>query len=171
MMFKKLFISLSVLAVCYLPFAQASWKTTTEPDIFSPGNNKAQLTGDITNHNQSVIFDCTQDSLSVSQVEQDSNTVIEGKTPYQTLIEVPENKPIVFNTVLSRRNPESIQMSSNETAKIKLLLKQLRDESSSDDFLIGDIDKNGKHVSSGSGSVSFARKAVNKFIAVCNLTV
>ncbi|MGN7790353.1 hypothetical protein [Enterobacter sp. 22452] len=170
-MLKKLLISLSLLSSCSLSPAQASWKTTTEQDIFSPGYIKAELVGDITNHNQSVIFNCSKDSLSVSQVELDPDSMIGGEPHYQTLIEVPDNNPVVFNTVLSRRNAKYIQMMSNETTKIKLLLKQFRDESSRKDFLIGNIDSNGNHVSSGSGSVSFAKKAVKEFIAACNITL
>lgn len=169
-MFKRTIISLSLLTACYLPLAQASWKTTVERDIFSSSDNAA-LVADITNHNESVIVECKSGVLTISQVEQDSATKVKGNIAYKTLIEVPDNNPIEFNTVLNRRNANDIQLTSTEAPKIKQLLQQILTQSSSTDFLIGDVDKNGKHVSSASGSVSFAKKAVKEFVSACHIEV
>ncbi|WP_368749995.1 hypothetical protein [Klebsiella aerogenes] len=167
----KKIIAVAVLTMTtYIPFTQAYWKANVENDIFSNGKN-AELIGDITNKNQSIIFDCTENELFVSQVEEDSTTAIKEKNDYQTLIKIGENVPVTFNTTLSRRNPESIQLRSGEEGKIKLVLKQLLTQTSGQDFLIGDIDGRGNHISSGSGSTSFSKKSVTRFISACKISL
>lgn len=169
-MSKKIITIIVLTITAYLPSTEAAWKVNVENDIFSNGEN-AELIGDIINKNQSVIFDCTENELFISQVEEDSTTAIKEKNNYQTLIKIGENLPVTFNTILSRRNPESIQLRSNEEEKIKLILKQLLTQTSGRDFLIGDKDGNGKHISSGSGSISLAKKSVTKFISACHISL
>lgn len=167
-MLKKTVVVTALLSAVYLPVAQASWKTIVENDIFS-GGKKAELIGEISNTNQSVTFDCSKDNLTVSQVEEDRNTTVAKKSAYQTLVKVDDNSPVVLNTTLVRRSPESIALVSTEKEKIMTLLQQLQAQTSGQDFLTGDMDNKGNHLSSGSGSVSFAKKAVNKFIAACSI--
>lgn len=167
-MLKRAAVVIALLSTIYLPVAQASWKTVVENDIFS-GGKKAELIGELSNANQSVTFDCSKDNLTISQIEEDRNTAVAKKSTYQTLIKVDDNSPVALSTTLIRRSPESIALISTEKEKIITLLRQLQAQTSGQDFLIGDIDSKGNHLSSGSGSVSFARKAVNKFIAACNI--
>lgn len=167
-MLKRTAVVIALLSTTYLPVAQASWKTVVENDIFS-GGQKAELIGEISGENQSVTFDCSKDNLTISQVEADRDTAVAKKSTFQTLIKVDDNSPVALNTTLVRRSPESIALISTEKEKIMTLLQQLQAQTSGKDFLIGDIDSKGSHLSSGSGSVSFAKKAVNKFITACNI--
>ncbi|RKR64626.1 hypothetical protein C7387_1327 [Yokenella regensburgei] len=169
-MFKKTVLASAFLLAGYLPFAQAAWKTNVENDIFT-GGKSAELVGDISNKNQSLIFDCAAGQLSVSQVEQNSNTVVKGTHHYQSLIKVADNAPLTFNATLARRNPQSIQLESRENGKIKTLLAQLLAQQSREDFLVGVKDGKGNQLSSGAGSVSFANKSVKKFISACNISL
>ncbi|MDA8477401.1 hypothetical protein NNO04_01570 [Citrobacter sp. Awk 4] len=166
-MLKKI-VLISLFSITYLPVAQASWKTVVENDIFSSGK-KAELIGEISNENQSVVFDCSEGKLAISQVEADRNTVVTGKGSYQTLIKIDENQPVALNTTLIRRSPESIALTSTEKDKIMTLLRQVQAQNSRQDFLIGVMDSKGNQLSSGSGSVSFAKKSVNKFIKACKI--
>ncbi|MNB69207.1 hypothetical protein D3C81_157350 [compost metagenome] len=167
-MFKNVIYIVAVINIAHLPCAQASWKTTTEEDIFTSGK-KAMMTGEIANSHQYLIFDCTKSKLSLSHVEIDPATVISTPLPYKALVKTNDNSLITFDTVLSRRNASEIQLTSKETDKIKTLLKQLSSQPSTSDFLVSVIDKNGNQVSSGSGSVSFAKKAIKKFMATCDI--
>lgn len=161
-------VLISLFSFTYLPVAQASWKTVVENDIFSAGK-KAELIGEISNENQSVVFDCSEGKLAISQVEADRNTVVTGKGRYQTLIKIDDNQPVALNTTLIRRSPESIALTSTEKEKIMTLLRQLQAQTSRQDFLIGVMDSKGNQLSSGSGSVSFAKKSVTKFIKACKI--
>lgn len=169
-MTRKFSVIPAFLLMTYLPFAHATWKTNIENDIFT-GGKSAELVGDINNKNQSLIFDCAAGQLSVSQVEQNSSTVVKGSHHYQSLIKIDDNEPLTFNATLSRRNPQSIQLESRENDKIKTLLSQLLAQQSREDFLVGVKDSKGRQLSSGAGSVSFANKSVKKFISACNISL
>ncbi|TNV22596.1 hypothetical protein FH968_00625 [Buttiauxella sp. B2] len=168
-MYKK-FCVIFMATLCYLPVAQASWKTTTEDDVFT-AQKKAQMDADISGHNQALIFNCSQNNLTMSEVEKDPNTSVTTIKKYTTIVKIDNNDPVVFDTTLSRRNPDYLQLKTSQTDKIKIVLKQLKDQSSKKDFMIGTADSKGTPLSSYTGSVSFAKKAINKFIATCNIKI
>jgi hypothetical protein len=168
-MYKKSCI-IFLTTLCYLPLAHASWETITKEDVFT-AQKKAEMAAEISGHNQALIFNCTQNSLSMSQVEKDPNTAIATAKEFTTIVKIDDHDPVSFNTILSRRNPDYLQLKTTQADKIKVVLQQLLSQMSKKDFLIGTADSKGTPLSSYTGSVSFAKKAVNKFIAICNIKI
>lgn len=169
MLKKTLFIS-SFLIVIYEPTALASWNTNSYTDIFT-GTKNSELIAEINNKNQSVRFNCLEGKLTFSQVQEDQNTIIKGIHRYDILFRAGDNAPVTFDTTLSRRNPKSIQLTSTQQDQIRLVLKQLQSQSSGEDFLIGVTNKNGTRLSSGAGSMAFAKTSIKRFITACKITL
>ncbi|MEG1213242.1 MAG: hypothetical protein RSE29_19165, partial [Leclercia sp.] len=169
-MFKKITFLATLMMCTYLPASQAAWKVNIENDIFSNGKT-AELIGEIKNTKQSIIFDCSQNKLAFSQVEENMNTTVKQGGKFKTLLKVDDNPPVTFTTTLARRDPQAIQLTSTEADKIVQVLSQLMQQRSSTDFLTGVTDTHGKQLSSGAGSVNSAKKALKKFIAACDITL
>lgn len=148
--------------------AYARWVTNTDDDLFS-GGKQAMMLGEVSSQNSAIIFDCTKQSLKVSYVEMDKTSEVTSDIPMDLILKVDANSPVKLDATLSRRNVQSIQISSNDDEQIKTLLKQIKDAKSK--ILIGFQTKDGGNQISLSGNASGSTVAVNSFVNACEITL
>lgn len=165
----KNIIKICLVATALLaPTAHARWVTNTDDDLFS-GGKKAMMIGELASSNSAIIFDCTKSNIAMSYVEMDKSSESVADIPMDLVIKIDSGEAAKLDAILSRRNVQSVQISSADAEKIKVVLKQLQDAKSK--FLMGVQTKDGGNQHSLSGNVSGSTAAVNSFVKACEITL
>lgn len=162
-------IKVSLIAAALAsPIAHAQWVTNTEDDLFS-GGKKAMMLGEVSSVNSAIIFDCTQDKLTVAYVEMDKSTESLSEIPMDLIMKIDNNAAVKLDATLSRRNVQSIQIESDASEQLRTLLKQIQAAKSK--VLVGVQTKDGGNQHSITANVSGSTTAVNSFVKACEITL
>lgn len=167
-MVKNNIIKLSIIAALFSPLAHAQWVTNVEDDLFS-GGKKAMMIGSVSSENSAIVFDCTKSELTAAYIEMDKTTESISEIPMDLIMKVDGNSPVKLDAALSRRNVQFLQIQSDDSDQLKVLLKQLQEAKSK--VLVGVQLKDGEGQNSFSANVSGSTSAVNGFIKACEITL
>ncbi|HGV9181391.1 TPA: hypothetical protein ACNO4K_005226 [Salmonella enterica subsp. enterica serovar Newport] len=167
-MIKSNIIKITLLSALLSPLAHAQWITNVEDDLFS-GGQKAVMLGSLTSSGSAVIFDCSKGKLTASYVEEDKLTDDVPNLPMDLIIKIDGNAATKLDASLSRRNAQTLEITSDDSKSIIPLLKQLQNAKSK--ILVGVQTKDGGNQSSFSGNVSGSTSAVNSFVKACEITL
>lgn len=161
-------IKIVLLSALLSPLAHAQWLTNVEDDLFS-GGQKAVMIGSLSSSDNAVIFDCSKGKLTASYVEEDKTTDGSLDLPMDLIIKIDGNTATKLDARFSRRNAQTLEVSSDDSKNITPLLKQLQNAKSK--ILVGVQTKDGGNQNSFSGDVSGSTTAVNRFVKACEITL
>ncbi|EEA1793781.1 hypothetical protein NFS79_004575 [Salmonella enterica] len=145
--------------------AFADWGTRVEDDAFSDGHTAMMFGAEIAM--RGIAFDCSNDTLSVSYIEQaDTKDVVDG-IPADLVLKVDKNPSVKLKAQTVARNSDYLGVKADNADELKVLLAQLKQAKRQ--VLVGvrfpDADKKMSFTLNTVGSTT----AVNKFIKACNI--
>ncbi|WP_338804424.1 hypothetical protein WDV76_02835 [Xenorhabdus griffiniae] len=155
-----------VFLLMFSGIANAMWVTQSNENIFN--EKKSLMLGQLSGSSSVVAFDCEDGELSISYLEDDKETDMDGM-PMELMIKIDSNPIIKFSAITERRNSNSMGITSGDKNGIIKVLSQLRNASSK--FLVGVIISGTDGKISRSGNVNGSTKAVNKFISDCGIKI
>ncbi|OIN18270.1 hypothetical protein AO411_2003310 [Salmonella enterica subsp. enterica serovar Sarajane] len=159
---KYIFLLTALLA----PVAYADWDTQTDDDVFS-GGKRAMLLGVLSSVGHNVVFDCSENKLMFSFLEEDNNSMLDAPIPVDLFVKIDDNEIAKLNALMMRRNSKFMGAESSDEDNIIKLLKQLR--SAKKKIIVGIQDKDGENRQSYSGDVVNSTSAVSNFVKACNI--
>lgn len=151
------------------PFTYADWITKVDDDVFTGGHKAVMIGGLGMSTSSAILFDCTKGTASISYVEQDNSTDDIANVPMDLIVKIDGNPVIKLDAELSRRNANSVEVTSTEMEKITDVLKLLKSAKSK--ILVGIQTKDGGHQASFSGNASGSTNSVNSFVNACELGI
>lgn len=143
----------------------ADWATKVEDDAFSDSHT-AMMFGAETELN-GVAFDCSNEELSVSYVEQGDTKKVTPGMPVDMVFKVDDNSAIKLKAHTTVRNNNYLGITSDAADELKILLAQLKQ--SKRRLLVGIKSSLNDQKMSFELSSSGSTLAVDKFIKACDI--
>ena len=144
--------------------SNAAWNTKVEDNIFD--EKSALLIGEIRGVQSFMIFECKGDDLYLSHVEESNSTETKVR-PVTLLFKVDDNKPIEFNAIFKRRNPNYVEAVTKDTDSIMNALHQLKSAKSK--YMTGITVKGTDFRVSFTGDVYRSTISANSFMSACKI--
>lgn len=157
-----------LLTALSAPVAYADWATKTDDDVFS-GGKSAMMLGELSSIMSNAVFDCSENKLTFSLVEEDNNSKLDEPTPVDLFVKIDGDEVIKLNALLMRRNSRFIGAESSDKNNIINLLNQL--QSAKKKFIVGIQGKGGESKQSYSGDVINSTNAVSNFVKACKISL
>lgn len=125
------------------------------------------LLGVLSSVGHNVVFDCSENKLMFSFLEEDNNSMLDTPIPVDLFVKIDDNEIAKLNALMMRRNSKFMSAESSDEDNIIKLLKQLR--SAKKKIIVGIQDKDGENRQSYSGDVVNSTNAVSNFVKACNI--
>lgn len=157
-----------LLTVLLAPMAYADWATKTDDDVFS-GGKSAMLLGILSSMSDNVVFDCSENKLTFSLLEEDNDSKLDAPIPVDLFVKIDNNEITKLNALMMRRNSKFMGAESSDKDGIIKLLKQL--QAAKKKIIVGIQGKGGESRQSYSGDVINSTGAVSKFVKACKINL
>lgn len=147
--------------------ASARWVTSSDDDVFS-GGQKATMFVSLNEYNseQAFVFDCTKDDLSFSYIEKSPN-LGKVKIPVKMIVKIDSGAIINIDGETSQRNSEYSEITASDRESILKIMQEARKATSK--MIVGlsvpEIDVKQSY----SANVAGSKKAIDKFMAACEI--
>lgn len=164
---RKFGILLPIFIVFVSFSASARWVTSSDDDVFS-GGQKATMFVSLNEYNseQAFVFDCTKDDLSFSYIEKSPN-LGKVKILVKMIVKIDSGAIINIDGETSQRNSEYSEITASDRESILKIMQEASKATSK--MIVGlsvpEIDVKQSY----SANVAGSKKAIDKFMAACEI--